>query len=191
MIPIDTRNAGRDPEKHDEQNRQGVGVGQDGDPAPTIDAAHVNAIAFTCKDHGQDVGDQSPTLRGMQHDKSTPNAGGQVAVVVSGRERGDDGRGYSRGPHVSELPQVDATKPDRVMANMAVRRLTPRECARLQGFSGDYLSQVTYRGKCPPADGAMYRALGNSMAVPVMRWLGERIMAAESITTPSNKKAGQ
>jgi DNA (cytosine-5)-methyltransferase 1 len=60
-----------------------------------------------------------------------------------------------------------------VQQAMAVRRLTPRECERLQGFPDDY-TLVTYRNK-PAADGPRYRALGNSMAVPVMRWIGERI----------------
>ena len=59
------------------------------------------------------------------------------------------------------------------------RRLTPRECERLQGFPDDY-TLIPYRGKaagdCP--DGPRYKALGNSMAVPVMRWIGERIAAA-------------
>lgn len=54
-----------------------------------------------------------------------------------------------------------------------VRRLTPRECERLQGFPDDYTA-VEYRGK-PAADGPRYKALGNSMAVPVMHWIGERI----------------
>lgn len=60
----------------------------------------------------------------------------------------------------------------------AVRRLTPMECCRLQGFPDEYLSQVTFRGKTPPADGNMYKALGNSMAVPVIRHIGKKIMAA-------------
>ena len=55
----------------------------------------------------------------------------------------------------------------------AVRRLTPRECERLQGFPDDY-TRIPFRGK-PAADGPRYRALGNSMAVPVMRWIGKRI----------------
>jgi len=59
---------------------------------------------------------------------------------------------------------------------MAVRRLTPRECERLQGFPDDY-SMIPWKGKpaseCP--DGPRYKACGNSMAVPVMRWIGERI----------------
>ena len=58
----------------------------------------------------------------------------------------------------------------------AVRRLTPRECERLQGFP-DGWTEVPYRGKsadeCP--DTPRYKAIGNSMAVPVMRWIGERI----------------
>ena len=54
--------------------------------------------------------------------------------------------------------------------NMAVRRLTPVECERLQGFPDNY---TNIRENCP--DGARYKALGNSMAVPVMRWIGERI----------------
>jgi len=56
---------------------------------------------------------------------------------------------------------------------MQVRRLTPRECEKLQGFSPDY-TLIPYRGK-PAADGPRYKALGNSMAVPVMAWIGRRI----------------
>lgn len=54
-----------------------------------------------------------------------------------------------------------------------VRRLTPTECARLQGFPDDYCN-VTFRGK-PAADGPIYKALGNSWAVPCGRWILERI----------------
>lgn len=59
------------------------------------------------------------------------------------------------------------------LPGMRVRRLTPRECERLQGFPDDY-TLVPVRGK-PAADGPRYKALGNSMAVPVMHWIGERI----------------
>jgi DNA (cytosine-5)-methyltransferase 1 len=62
---------------------------------------------------------------------------------------------------------------------MAVRRLTPRECERLQGFPDDF-TLVPYRGK-PAADGPRYKALGNSMAVPVVRWIGQRIEMVEAI----------
>lgn len=66
-----------------------------------------------------------------------------------------------------------------VMQGSAVRRLTPRECERLQGFSPGYTA-VPYRGK-PAADGPRYKALGNSMAVPVMAWIGQRIQMVEAI----------
>jgi len=65
-------------------------------------------------------------------------------------------------------------QPTAVMTGMQVRRLTPRECERLQGFPDDY-TLVPYRGK-PAADGPRYKALGNSMAVPVVRWIGSRIV---------------
>jgi DNA (cytosine-5)-methyltransferase 1 len=75
---------------------------------------------------------------------------------------------------------------------MAVRRLTPRECERLQGFPDDY-TLVPYRGK-PAADGPRYRALGNSMAVPCMAWIGRRIQMVEDMaeysTLPRDIAAG-
>lgn len=61
---------------------------------------------------------------------------------------------------------------------LTVRRLTPRECERLQGFPDDY-TDIPYRNKEHAPDGARYKALGNSMAVPVMRWIGERIRMVE------------
>jgi DNA (cytosine-5)-methyltransferase 1 len=57
--------------------------------------------------------------------------------------------------------------------DMQVRRLTPTECERLQGFPDGY-TLVPHRGK-PAADGPRYKSLGNSMAVPVMAWIGKRI----------------
>ena len=67
----------------------------------------------------------------------------------------------------------------KVMRGMQVRRLTPRECERLQGFPDDY-TLIPYRGQLAK-DGPRYKALGNSMAVPVMRWIGQRIKEVESI----------
>ena len=63
---------------------------------------------------------------------------------------------------------------------MQVRRLTPRECERLQGFPDDY-TLTPYRNK-PAADGPRYKALGNSMAVPVMHWIGRRIQQVQDIS---------
>ena len=69
-----------------------------------------------------------------------------------------------------------------VASASAVRRLTPVECERLQGFPDNYTA-IPWRKKaadeCP--DGPRYKALGNSMAVPVMRWIGERIQMVEDL----------
>jgi len=97
----------------------------------------------------------------------TPNGGrcgmgvGAVAQTIGGRMRGQD----------------DSCANNLQMAGMQVRRLTPTECERLQGFPDGY-TQVPYRGK-PAADGPRYKALGNSMAVPCMAWIGKRIAAVE------------
>jgi DNA (cytosine-5)-methyltransferase 1 len=68
------------------------------------------------------------------------------------------------------------------VASVAVRRLTPIECERLQGFPDNYTS-IPWRNKaadqCP--DGPRYKALGNSMAVPVMAWIGSRIQQVDQI----------
>jgi DNA (cytosine-5)-methyltransferase 1 len=73
-------------------------------------------------------------------------------------------------------PAMGAKNPTAVASAMQVRRLTPRECERLQGFPDSY-TEIPWRKKpaseCP--DGPRYKALGNSMAVPVMRWIGARI----------------
>ncbi|EHN6344543.1 Dam family site-specific DNA-(adenine-N6)-methyltransferase [Salmonella enterica] len=72
---------------------------------------------------------------------------------------------------------------------MQVRRLTPAECERLQGFPDNH-TLISWRGKdaadCP--DGQRYKAIGNSMAVPVMRWIGERIAEALPIQEPTPRR---
>jgi site-specific DNA-cytosine methylase len=64
--------------------------------------------------------------------------------------------------------------------DFAVRRLTPTECERLQGFPDGY-TKIAWRKKVPDdcPDGPRYKALGNSMAVPVMSWIGPRINKVE------------
>ena len=85
--------------------------------------------------------------------------------------------------HALVSPTLDARAADGPRRNQgglvvlpAVRRLTPVECERLQGFPDGYTA-IPWRGKAPEGcpDGHRYKALGNSMAVPVMRWIGERI----------------
>ena len=96
----------------------------------------------------------------------------QQAVAIqdtSGRDKAQNGKGWNE--EVSYT--LDATGLQGVAKSMAVRRLTPTECERLQGFPDGY-TDIMPNGKQTP-DGSRYKALGNSMAVPVMRWIGERI----------------
>ena len=66
-----------------------------------------------------------------------------------------------------------------ISTSTAVRRLTPIECERLQGFPDNY-TNIPWRGKTAP-DSRRYKAIGNSMAVPVMQWIGKRILEAKQV----------
>lgn len=134
-------------------------------------------LAFSSKDYGADVGSIAPTLRAMGHSGSHANAGGQVAVTYSIMPQ-NSGKDYKA--RVVDVAQplmasgpVGGNQGGDYIAGSSVRRLTPRECERLQGFPDDY-TLIEYRKK-PAADGPRYKALGNSMAVPVMRWILSRI----------------
>lgn len=74
---------------------------------------------------------------------------------------------------------LDATSQPAVQTSKRIRRLTPLECERLQGFPDNY-TLVPWRGKLA-TDGNRYKALGNSMPVPVMAWIGRRIEAVDKI----------
>ena len=95
---------------------------------------------------------------------------GSIAVAVdvyNGNVDGDVAATVGAGSGVSNHAGAQ------VMTKMAVRRLTPVECERLQGFPDGYTA-ITYNGKLA-SDGPRYKSLGNSMAVPVMAWIGKRI----------------
>lgn len=141
-----------------------------------------SAVAFSCKDHGADAADEvAPTMRAMGHGESHANAGGQLAVAFQDRDRGDDGRGYDRAPSASTevCGTLETVKRHNVALPWAVRRLTPRECERLQGFPDDFT--LVPVGNKLAADGPRYKALGNSMAVNVMEWIGRRIDMVEAL----------
>ncbi len=170
------------------------------DPDTNLELAHtlgrnqgqVNAyIAFSYKDHGADVSEGlSPTLRAGNSDKSHANGGQPPAICIQhasiGRHdnAGPQGKGWQEDVAFTMDSRASA---DAVQFGAQVRRLMPVECERLQGFPDNH-TLISWRGKeateCP--DGPRYRAIGNSMAVPVMRWIGERIAAA----LPVKKSAG-
>jgi site-specific DNA-cytosine methylase len=96
----------------------------------------------------------------------------------------ESGQGYWMQDEIASLraeERIDQACPAMLSSRRPwhVRRLTPRECERLQGFPDDYTA-IPWRGKEAP-DGPRYKALGNSMAVPVMRWIGKRIQQVEKI----------
>ena len=107
----------------------------------------------------------SPTLTRT----STGNDLFALAENTIGRQplNGGNGDGYTER---TPMYTLNATGVHGVSNNMAVRKLTPVECERLQGFPDNY---TNIKENCP--DGHRYKAMGNSMAVPVMRWIGERI----------------
>lgn len=103
-------------------------------------------------------------------------------VAFAANQRGEVRLQGGDGSVVGAIPATQSGKQVQGVAQgYAVRRLTPRECERLMGFPDDW-TRVPYRGRaaeeCP--DTPRYRAIGNSMAVPVMAWIGERMLLAES-----------
>lgn len=112
-------------------------------------------------------------------DSLTCSQGVAVAIGAFKGGQGSSAGGIGFDEHVSPTLSAADSGSNRTPAllhGMQVRRLTPTECERLQGFPDGY-TLTPYRGK-PACDGPRYKALGNSMAVPVMRWLGERIANA-------------
>jgi DNA (cytosine-5)-methyltransferase 1 len=112
-------------------------------------------------------------------DKSGPldTDGHTIAVALRGRDGGGTAE-LSDIPSALRASQGGGDKAH-VLTAMQVRRLTPLECERLQGFPDNY-TLIPYNGK-PAKDGPRYKALGNSMAVPVMYWIGARIALLEQI----------
>jgi DNA-cytosine methyltransferase len=91
--------------------------------------------------------------------------------------------GDARGLDLKDTAQLQRCQTPALLHTMAIRRLTPKECERLQGFPDDW-TKIPYRNKpidqCP--DGPRYKACGNSMAVNVMHWIGKRISYIEELT---------
>jgi DNA (cytosine-5)-methyltransferase 1 len=199
----------------------GLGVGKDGDPCPTLDRSAVPAIEYSFDSLASNSMKSSNPVSGCNVvdvakciDTSIPcpskNQGGIAVAMVNMQGAksnaciASDGSSFtlmsgsanthavtvaptitatndpSRSPQSSEITQQVAAVH---ASTMQVRRLTPTECERLQGFP-DGWTAIPWKKKpadqCP--DGPRYKALGNSMAVNCMEWLGERIQAVESGT---------
>ena len=207
----------------------GLGVGKDGDPCPTLDRSAVPAVAIQGtvigrKDHngpqgaghsesgemftlnstdvhavafpingmtiGKELRDRQMTGVGNNGDPSYTirSAGHQHAVAVapigcfkSGQGAKSRSIGYSETVSPTLPSNAGGNTAPSLVQTMQVRRLTPTECERLQGFP-DGWTAIPWKKKsaedCP--DGPRYKALGNSMAVNCMAWIGERISEVEA-----------
>jgi DNA (cytosine-5)-methyltransferase 1 len=149
IIPIDMRQASRGATMTNKRaegstgGAPGTGVGNDGDPSPTLSTSHVPAIAFA-------------------------HQGGGVQTTL----------GYD--PESGTAPTLSVGQTPAVHVAMAIRRLTPRECEQLQGAPDNWTLVPNAKGK-PMADGPRYKMLGNSFAVPVIRWIGKQIAQAHGL----------
>jgi DNA (cytosine-5)-methyltransferase 1 len=145
----------------------GVGASDEG-VMYTLTKADVHGVAqpmaFTTEQTPKFNHDQALTLT-----KQSPTGGGQPQCVMAPTLTASNDP--SRSPQSSEVTnQVAAVH----AVSMAVRRLTPVECERLQGFPDNY-TNIPWRKQAESPDGPRYKALGNSWAVPVVRWIGSRI----------------
>jgi DNA (cytosine-5)-methyltransferase 1 len=223
-IPLNTMNLlGREVE----DGRRGFGIGESGDPCPTLTKAHTHAvaqpigifqdsefgvakydsagtlragripehqmvmqaIAFSRNDDGGDAtNDLSPTMR------VAGRAGGMLGVAQPIAFNIAPGKGnlkndiHITNAHISKTIDASGSNPSMhqggaaIVQTMAVRRLTPVECERLQGFPDNY-TNIPWRKKDESPDGPRYKALGNSWAVPVIHWIGQRIQENIRVST--------
>ena len=160
------------------QGSKGNAVAQADGPSFTLNAMHghdMHAVAVPVAFHPT----QDPiSSAGVCHAiGANANATAAVAFTATGQA----GAGWappSFPVEVERAQTLDTRRAQSVMQGMQVRRLTPVECERLQGFPDGYTA-IPWRGKpaseCP--DGPRYKALGNSWAVPVVRWIGRRIQS--------------
>jgi DNA (cytosine-5)-methyltransferase 1 len=98
-------------------------------------------------------------------------------MTMQGRPSDEGRMGSGIGEPGDPCPMLTKAHSHAVATPMAVRRLTPTECERLQGFPDGY-TNIPWRKAAESPDGPRYKALGNSWAVPVVRWIGERIARA-------------
>jgi DNA (cytosine-5)-methyltransferase 1 len=162
----------------------GAGIRTDG-AAYTLEARTVpQAVAF---DMAQITSKANRTRVEAGLPASTLNAAGQMHVAAWTCSEQANGFAWERdvyGSLTAQIPNDSSNIQQGVRIGWRVRRLTPTECERLQGFPDGYTA-IPYRNKtaddCP--DGPRYKALGNSMAVNAMRWIGRRIEMVDAMET--------
>ena len=168
----------QDPISSTDGTTHAMGTGSAGGCA-TVAVAFVGGVDYENNGHTSEE-PTGPLLKGSPTGGGRPLPAIALAVAFTARDYGNDAttelaptmRSLSKGDDGHQSGSAGLA----VMHAMQVRRLTPVECERLQGFPDNYTA-IPWRGKpvdnCP--DGPRYKALGNSWAVPVVRWIGNRI----------------
>jgi DNA (cytosine-5)-methyltransferase 1 len=208
IIPIDMRQASRGgtmTNNRTEGGAPGTGIGEDGDPCPTLADSHTPAIAFTI--HGTDTNgkvaspDEVAQCIRTRAPGSTENSSTTVVayqcqgsnVGPMGTIRAGNGNECGGVPFVAfaqnqrdELREMDIAgalsaepgmKQQTYISQMGVRKLMPIECERLQGFPDDWTRYGADDEEM--ADSVRYRMCGNAVAVPCIEWIGRRLMDAQ------------
>lgn len=171
-----------------DEGRMGSGIGEPGDPCPTLTKGHSHAVAQPIPIHDQatrhagkngekTIGKGNGFGVGQEGDPmNTLTKGDRHAVAQPMAFTTEQTPKYNNDQALTLTKQspTGGGQPQCVMQSMAVRRLTPVECERLQGFPYNY-TNIPWRKKDESPDGPRYKALGNSWAVPVVRWIGHRI----------------
>ena len=150
VFPIDTRNALRDPEKQDAVNRQGLGLGNAGDPSPTLTNLFVPAVAYSIREDA----------------KANNFSATEIKTARALQALQPSVQSHHAQTFIAEPPTT-------------VRRLTPMECERLQGFPDGWSAQRVDHKKgivVDQADSSRYKQMGNAVAVPVVEWIFNRLV---------------
>jgi DNA (cytosine-5)-methyltransferase 1 len=137
--------------------------------APTLNSSQENPIVA----YNTLVSETSHCVLASGGQRNDPHTETMIPVMHPAHAFNHQSGGDMRGIDLREYPQLQAHQQTSVLHGMAVRRLTPTECERLQGFPDGYTDIMPNT-----PDGPRYKALGNSMAVPVMHWIGSRIALA-------------
>jgi len=176
VYPLDLRNATRDADKLDEQNRQGLGVGNEGDPSPTITNAFVPGVVAV-DTYNQTLSSTNQTLRkgnaGIDHTGGVMifNNNDDKAYTMQVGGIGEESTMSFQEEKSYCLPANPMS--DRIQSvgysSSVVRRLTPTECERLQGFPDGWTDGQ--------ADSHRYKQMGNAVAVPVVQWIIDRLVS--------------
>jgi site-specific DNA-cytosine methylase len=174
----------RDPEKYDAQNRQGLGIGADGEPMATLTSAHVNAVAYSVREDAKANTfsatelDHANALSALRPSPQSHHAQMFIAEQVSfydGYNQKLDDSGIHRSLRIGRDSSDFIAQP--AEPTMAVRRLTPLECERLMGWPDDH-TRFKADGT-EQADTHRYKQCGNGVASPVAKWVASHIAKVE------------